>query len=293
MSMPSYGQRSDPRAAPECPRHPGVRSVDYCKRCNRPMCVDCAIPTEVRSICVDCTSSKKRWMGSASRAAAAGTPVVTYAMIAICVLMYAVTSFAPSTKVDLALLPATLMSRPWTVLTGAFLHGGIMHILFNMLTLWCVGPVLERMMGHWPYLALYLLSGLGGGAGLMVWAVCSPSGWMTAAYGASGALFGLFAAILVVYRRIGIDIRSMLIWMLINFLMPVITPGIAWQAHVGGFIVGGVLAWLLVTGLHAFRGKSLTWRTTVYGITVFVVVVAIIVGCNAGNPLMHMSLLYQ
>ena len=66
--------------------------------------------------------------------------------------------------------------------------------------------------------------------------------------------------------------------------------GIAWQAHVGGFIVGGVLAWLLVTGLHAFRGKSLTWRTTVYGITVFV---AIIVGCNAGNPLMHMSLLYQ
>ena len=85
----------------------------------------------------------------------------------------------------------------------------------------------------------------------------------------------------------------MLIWMLINFLMPVITPGIAWQAHVGGFIVGGVLAWLLVTGLHAFRGKSLTWRTTVYGITVFVVVVAIIVGCNAGNPLMHMSLLYQ
>ena len=149
------------------------------------------------------------------------------------------------------------------------------------------------MMGHWPYLALYLLSGLGGGAGLMVWAVCSPSGWMTAAYGASGALFGLFAAILVVYRRIGIDIRSMLIWMLINFLMPVITPGIAWQAHVGGFIVGGVLAWLLVTGLHAFRGKSLAWRTTVYGITVFVVVVAIIVGCNAGNPLMHMSLLYQ
>lgn len=193
------------------------------------------------------------------------------------------------------LLPATAVRHPWTFITSMFLHQptSLWHILFNMLTLWCVGPVLERMMGHWPYLALYLLSGLGGGAGLMVWAVCSPSGWMTAAYGASGALFGLFAAILVVYRRIGIDIRSMLIWMLVNFLMPVITPGIAWQAHVGGFIVGGVLAWLLVTGLHAFRGKSLAWRTTVYGITVFVVVVAIIVGCNAGNPLMHMSLLYQ
>ena len=212
-----------------------------------------------------------------------GDPVITTAIMAICIVVWAIEAVL------------FLVAEPWTLITSMFLHQptSLWHILFNMLTLWCVGPVLERMMGHWPYLALYVLSGLGGGAGLMVWAVCSPSGWMTAAYGASGALFGLFAAILVVYRRIGIDIRSMLIWMLINFLMPVITPGIAWQAHVGGFIVGGVLAWLLVTGLHAFRGKSLTWRTTVYGITVFVVVVAIIVGCNAGNPLMHMSLLYQ
>ena len=232
-----------------------------------------------------------------------GDPVITTAIMAICIVVWAIEAVlflvwpeGGNAFVNAGmLLPATAVRHPWTFITSMFLHQptSLWHILFNMLTLWCVGPVLERMMGHWPYLALYLLSGLGGGAGLMVWAVCSPSGWMTAAYGASGALFGLFAAILVVYRRIGIDIRSMLIWMLINFLMPVITPGSAWQAHVGGFIVGGVLAWLLVTGLHAFRGKSLTWRTTVYGITVFVVVVAIIVGCNAGNPLMHMSLLDQ
>lgn len=232
-----------------------------------------------------------------------GDPVITTAIMAICIVVWTIEAVlflvwpeGGNAFVNAGmLLPATAVRHPWTFITSMFLHQptSLWHILFNMLTLWCVGPVLERMMGHWPYLALYVLSGLGGGAGLMVWAVCSPSGWMTAAYGASGALFGLFAAILVVYRRIGIDIRSMLIWMLINFLMSVITPGIAWQAHVGGFIVGGVLAWLLVTGLHAFRGKSLTWRTTVYGITVFVVVVAIIVGCNAGNPLMHMPLLYQ
>ena len=185
MSMPSYGQRSDPRAAPDCPRHPGVRSVDYCKRCNRPMCVDCAIPTEVRSICVDCTSSKKRWMGSASRAAAAGTPVVTYAMIAICVLMYAVTSFAPSTKVDLALLPATLMSRPWTVLTGAFLHGGIMHILFNMLALYWVGRAIEPVLGRWRFLTLYLVSALGGSAFIIAWCLIQPSEIFVSTVGAS------------------------------------------------------------------------------------------------------------
>ena len=121
----------------------------------------------------------------------------------------------------------------------------------------------------------------------MVWAVCSPSGWMTAAYGASGALFGLFAAILVVYRRIGMDIRSMLIWMLINFLMPVITPGIAWQAHIGGFIIGGLFAWLLVSGLHAFRGKSLGWRAAVYGVAVFLAIAVIVACCDMRNPLLQ------
>ena len=193
------------------------------------------------------------------------------------------------------LLPAAAVHHPWTFITSMFLHQptSLWHILFNMLTLWCVGPVLERMMGHWPYLVLYALSGLGGGAGMMVWAVCSQSGWMTASYGASGALFGLFAAILVVYRRIGIDIRSMLIWMAINFLMPVITPGIAWQAHVGGLIIGGVFAWLLVSGLHAFRGKSLVWRTTAYGAAVFVVLAVVILCCNMGNPLFFVSSLYQ
>lgn len=159
------------------------------------------------------------------------------------------------------------------------------HILFNMLTLWCVGPVLERMMGHLPYLALYVLSGLGGSAGMMVWALFSQDGWLTSAYGASGALFGLFAAILVVYQRIGIDIRSMLIWMLINFLMPIITPNIAWQAHVGGFIIGGVFAWLLVSGLHALRGKSLQQRTLMYGVIMLAVIIAIVVACNMSNPL--------
>ena len=77
----------------------------------------------------------------------------------------------------------------------------------------------------------------------------------------------------------------MLIWMLINFLMPIITPNIAWQAHVGGFIIGGVFAWLLVSGLHALRGKSLQQRTLMYGVIMLVVIIAIVVACNMSNPL--------
>ena len=243
MSMPSYGQRSDPRAAPDCPRHPGVRSVDYCKRCNRPMCVDCAIPTEVRSICVDCTSSKKRWMGSASRAAATGTPVVTYAMIAICVLMYAVTSFAPSTKVDLALLPATLMSRPWTVLTGAFLHGGIMHILFNMLSLYWVGRAIEPVLGRWRFLTLYLVSALGGSdttAILTLLGINLVYGFMVSGISWQGHIGGAIAGVCAT-------------WVLVRMARP--RPGVT-QVHQNrreAVVALGMIAGMLVLNALAFR----------------------------------------
>lgn len=185
------------------------------------------------------------------------------------------------------LMPATAVHKPWTFITSMFLHqpNSLWHILFNMLTLWCVGPVLERMMGHWLFLALYAVSGLAGGTGMMLWAVLSgASGWITPVYGASGALFGLFAAILVVYRRIGLDIRSMMIWMLINFLMPVIMPNIAWQAHLGGFLFGGMFTWLLVSGLRILRGKSLPRRTLIYGTVMGIVIIAIDLLCNVVNP---------
>ena len=246
MSMPSYGQRSDPRAAPDCPRHPGVRSVDYCKRCNRPMCVDCAIPTEVRSICVDCTSSKKRWMGSASRAAAAGAPVVTYAMMAICVLMYVVTLLAPTTKLDLALVPAELMSHPWTVLTGAFLHGGIMHILFNMLSLYWVGRAIEPVLGRWRFLTLYLVSALGGSAFILAWCLIQPSEIFVSTLGASGAVFGLFGAVFVLQRLGGSDTTAILTLLGINLVYGFMVSGISWQGHIGGAIAGVGATWVLV-----------------------------------------------
>ena len=246
MSMPSYGQRSDPRAAPDCPRHPGVRSVDYCKRCNRPMCVDCAIPTEVRSICVDCTSSKKRWMGSASRAVAAGAPVVTYAMMAICILMYLVTSVSPSVKASLSLLPATLMTHPWTILTGAFLHGGIMHILFNMLSLYWVGRAIEPVMGWWRFLTVYLVSALGGSAFIIAWCLIQPSEIYVSTVGASTAVFGLFGAVFVLQRLGGSDTTAILTLLGINLVYGFMVSGISWQGHIGGAIAGVAATWLLV-----------------------------------------------
>ena len=244
MSMPSYGQRSDPRAAPDCPRHPGVRSVDYCKRCNRPICVDCAIPTEVRSICVDCTSSKKRWMRSASRAA--GAPVVTYSMMAICVLMFALTLLAPALTDSLALVPAYLMARPWTILTGAFLHGGLLHILFNMLSLYWVGRAIEPVMGWWRFLTVYLVSALGGSAFILAWCLIQPSEVFVSTVGASAAVFGLFAAVVVLQRLSGSDTTAILTLLAVNLVYGFMVSGISWQGHIGGAIAGLVATWLLV-----------------------------------------------
>lgn len=245
MSMPSYGQRSDPRAAPDCPRHPGVRSVDYCKRCNRPMCVDCAIPTEVRSICVDCASPKRGWARRASRVGAAGAPVVTYSMMAICVLMYVVTSVSPSLKASLSLVPATLASRPWTILTGAFLHHDFMHILFNMLSVYWVGRAIEPVMGRWRFLTLYLVSALGGSAFILAWCLIQPSEIFVSTVGASGAVFGLFGAVFVLQRLGGSDTTLILVLLGISLVRGFTASGISWQGHIGGAIAGVAATWVL------------------------------------------------
>ena len=245
MSLPSYGQRSDPRAAPDCPRPPGVRSVDYCKRCNRPMCVDCLIPTEVRSICVDCTSSKRGWVRQASRAAQMGAPVVTYAMMAICILMYLATWVFPSLKSSLALVPLFLMSRPWTILTGAFLHGGLLHILFNMLSLYWVGRAIEPVLGWWRFLTVYLVSALGGSAFILAWCLIQPSELLVGTVGASGAVFGLFGAVFVLQRLGGADTTPILTLLGINLVYGFLASGISWQAHIGGAVAGVAATWVL------------------------------------------------
>lgn len=219
-----------------------------------------------------------------------GGPVITSAIILICVIMWAVeiiTRFiAPNllgTILGYGMFTSALAAHmPWTFITSMFLHEpGIFHILFNMLTLWAIGPVLERLLGHWRFLGFYLLSGLGGDMALLLWARLLPggSGWTMSTYGASGALFGLFAAIFVAYKRMGLDMTSMIVWLAINFMMPFIAPGIAWQAHVGGFVIGGLYAWLMIAGLPAMRSKNLTVRAWTYGVVLFAIIAGVSVWC--------------
>ncbi|MDC4233963.1 rhomboid family intramembrane serine protease [Actinomyces sp. B33] len=236
MSMPVYGQRSNANAAPECPRHPGVRSVDYCKRCNRPMCVECVVPTEVRSICVDCS-------GRARRPISRRGPVVTYAIIAACLLAFLVGFGSNSAYSAMLFTPGLGLAEPWRFLTTAFLHSGIFHIVFNMVALYSVGTVLEPVLGHWRYAFLYALSAVGGSAAVLAWGIVEPATLMGGTVGASGAVFGLFGAVFVLQKASGADTRAIIGLLVVNLLYGFIGANISWQAHLGGLITGVLVSW--------------------------------------------------
>jgi membrane associated rhomboid family serine protease len=109
-----------------------------------------------------------------------------------------------------------------------------------MYSLFVLGPELERLVGRWRFIALFLLSGLGGSVAVLLSSPGSP------VIGASGAIFGLFGAYFVIARHLGGNSRQLIIVIVINLVIGFIVPGIAWQAHVGGLLIGALVAFVLV-----------------------------------------------
>lgn len=173
------------------------------------------------------------------------TPVITWSLIGICVAIWLGELAIPGFVNDIALSAAAGKAEPWRFLTSAFAHStNITHIGFNMFALWSLGRVLERFLGRARYLATYLLAALGGGVLFAVMATPSETGtaltpgWFDGVVGASGAIFGLFGTLLVVQRRLGGSTRSLWLVLALNAALVFFIPDIAWQAHVGGFIIG-------------------------------------------------------
>ena len=174
-------------------------------------------------------------------------PIVSYAIMALCVIVFAaevltgqlVASGSPIVTALLYYPPYTSI-EPWRMLTSLFVHGSILHILFNMYSLFILGPELERLVGRWRFLALFLLSGLGGSVAVLL---SSPA---SAVIGASGAIFGLFGAYFVIARHLGGNSRQLIIVIVINLVIGFVVPNIAWQAHVGGLLIGALVAFMLV-----------------------------------------------
>lgn len=249
---------SDP--APErsnfCYRHPDRQSFVLCQRCGRTICGECQTPAPVGFICPECMReqrasaprTKPAILTRARSAAGRGAPVVTYSLISITLAVYLL-QLVPGLAVTDRLLYAGVYSipgnfEPWRMLTSVFVHstGLIFHVLLNMYTLWIFGQLLEGLLGRWRFLSLYLISGLAGSVGVL---------WLgdprTGVVGASGAIFGLLGAFLVIQRRLGGSATQLLILLGINLVIGFI-PGfnIAWQAHLGGLVAGALVGFIFV-----------------------------------------------
>jgi membrane associated rhomboid family serine protease len=158
----------------------------------------------------------------------------------------------------------------YRLLTSAFLHVSLLHIASNMIALIFVGPALERLLGPWRFAAVYLLGALGGSA-----AVYAFGQVYTAEVGASGAIFGLFAAALVLVRRLPFDPQWLVGIVVLNFVLTFSIHNISKLGHIGGFVAGGLAA-LAIAGLPGQRNRVGT-NTQLAGLAgVAAVVVAIV-----------------
>ena len=125
----------------------------------------------------------------------------------------------------------------YRLLSAAFLHGNLLHIALNMYAVFLFGPPLEAALGRVRFASLYLISALGGSA--LSYAFNRPDG---ASLGASGAVFGLLGAFLVVNRRMGRDTSGIMVLLGINLVFGFVVAGIDWRAHIGGLIAGALCA---------------------------------------------------
>lgn len=251
---PSYGA-ADPShqttGQPVCPRHPDRVSYVRCKRCDRPACPQCQRPAAVGVLCVDCERELSRQqasarprnaMGGRLGGATAQKPLVTYTIMALCVLAYVGQTVSGGVVEQwLIFAPFRILAYPWTFITSGFLHGSIMHLALNMWALWVVGQHLERVMGHARYAAVYFTSIIAGHTAVLLLTDPLSQSWYSGTLGASGGVFGLFAAIFVVQRRMGAETAQIAIMIVLNLVITFTVPGISWQGHLGGLIMGGAL----------------------------------------------------
>jgi membrane associated rhomboid family serine protease len=173
--------------------------------------------------------------------------------------------------------------EPWRMITAMFAHstasGGIfgslpLHLLLNMFTLWMFGQVLETILGRARYFVLYMLSGLAGSIGVFLWAVIDPSTIPNAMIGASGAIFGLMAAYVVIQRKRGGDMSQLLVLIGINLVIGFLPgSGISWQAHLGGLIGGAIVGLILVSTRGSNWKRNQNWMLA--GFTAVLVIIAL------------------
>ena len=245
-----------PAPPPEfCAFHPDRPTALHCTRCGRPACPECLTPASVGFHCRACVAEARGTQRAAVSIAGAPVvqrrPIATYALIAVNVIVYVITAAQAKSVVDPsrsvlfeqgALVPDLVAAgQSWRVLTSGFLHLSVEHIALNMISLYLIGMPLERVLGPARYLVVYFLSLLGGSVAVLL---LTSDTSLTA--GASGAIFGLMGALFVTFRRLRLNPRQLIIVVGLNLVISFTVPGISWQGHIGGLLIGAAAGAVMV-----------------------------------------------
>ena len=285
---PGSATGSTPPADPAvCYRHPDREAHIRCVRCERRICPDCMIPASVGFQCPECVKEGNKTLRQARTPfggqVTADPGWVSKGLIGVTVVMYVLQQAVPGftdrfAEVGLALgdqgrLVGVADGEVYRLLTAAFLHGSVLHIGLNMYALYIFGPQVEALVGRVRFASIYLVAALGGNA--LSYAFSAPN---RPSLGASGAVFGVLGAYLVLNRRLGRETASVLGLLAINVVFAFVVKNIDWRAHLGGLIAGALCAAALayapesrrpvwqVAGMVAtllLAVAVVVWRTTV------------------------------
>lgn len=246
-----------------CYRHPDRETRVSCSNCGRPICPDCMTPTPVGMRCPECARQKTKVIqGSGGIFSATGEPYATYVIVGLCVVAFLaeIASGGQLFGGTLGTLGgngalnagAVADGEWWRLVTSGFLHDGIVHLALNMFLLYVLGTMLEPLVGTPRFVGIYVVSLLAGALGALV-----VSGDAGNTVGASGALFGMFAAAFLIARARRLESVASQIGLLIvlNLFFTFSVSGISIGGHLGG-LAGGALAGWLIIGVERWRGRQ-------------------------------------
>ena len=238
-----------------CKNHPTSETNVRCSRCEDFICTNCMLSASIGYQCPECAGNVTKIINPfrqnkfiPTRQKAKVTKFLTISLVVI----YLVQSLLGDVLIaNFALFaPNVSNGQWWHLITAGFLHGSILHLFFNAYILWVVGGQLENIVGSIRFAIIYFVSLIGGSIASYLF---SPFGFYSV--GASGAIFGLMGAMLVVGRKIQIDITQITTLVLINVVLGFVISGIDWRAHLGGLAAGALITWFL------FNATSLKDKT--------------------------------
>jgi membrane associated rhomboid family serine protease len=238
-----------------CYRHPDRETGVACSNCGRPICPDCMTSTSVGMRCPECAQqTTKVRVGAGAFSPTAGRMPATIALIAINVIVFVIELVGGGTGSlsgggtvihDAGLSgPDVANGDWWRVISGGFLHAGFLHLLLNMYVLYIAGSILEPGIGTPRFLGIYFVS-----------LIADPN---SLTVGASGAIFGLMAAVVVIARGRGVEqLASQFgLFIVLNLVLTFSISGISVGGHIGGLIGGAVAAGLVLLVERQMSGRA-------------------------------------